>query len=156
MLWKKFWKLLVLAESHNTGDDIYRECECECWWKKIISWLRMRAWKTKSCWCLMKEYLAKKTRTHWLKHTRFYRIYFAARSRCLDAINNRYYRYGWRGVQFLWETFEDFRKDMYESYLCHVKEYWEKNTTIDRINNDLHYNKDNCRWATYYEQQHNK
>jgi hypothetical protein len=45
---------------------------------------------------------------------------------------------------------------MWESYEIHVKEYWEKNTTIDRINPNLNYCKENCRWATWKEQSLNK
>lgn len=44
---------------------------------------------------------------------------------------------------------------MYESYVAHVNEYWEKNTTIDRINWDWNYCKSNCRWATCKEQSEN-
>lgn len=45
---------------------------------------------------------------------------------------------------------------MWESYEAHVKEYWEKDTTIDRIDVNWDYCKDNCRWATYKEQFENR
>jgi len=37
---------------------------------------------------------------------------------------------------------------MYESYLNHAKEFGEKNTQLDRANNDSGYSKKNCRWVT--------
>jgi hypothetical protein len=44
---------------------------------------------------------------------------------------------------------------MYESYLKHVKQYGEKQTTLDRINSNDHYYKNNCKRATYKEQNNN-
>ncbi|MCP5375217.1 MAG: hypothetical protein H6743_03885 [Rickettsiaceae bacterium] len=67
---------------------------------------------------------------HGMSGTRFYNIYNHVKKRCKDAI-------------------------MYVSYLRHVKKYGEKDTTIDRIDNNKNYSKDNCRWATLAQQSQN-
>jgi hypothetical protein len=64
--------------------------------------------------------------------------------------------YGGRGIKCLWKSFEEFRDDMFQSYIKHVSEFGEKNTTIDRIDVNGNYCKENCRWITKTEQTMNK
>lgn len=45
---------------------------------------------------------------------------------------------------------------MHESYVEHCNKYWERNTTIDRIDVDWDYCKENCKWSTYKQQQNNR
>ena len=44
---------------------------------------------------------------------------------------------------------------MYDSYIEHINKFWEDNTSIDRINWDWNYCKENCRRATCKEQSNN-
>jgi hypothetical protein len=130
----------------------------KCWLESHIEskWF----WKY-GCKCVRLE--EKKWTKHWFQSKdnkpikRFYMIYNGLKTRCKGTAwwdASKWYHD--KGIKCEWETFEQFRDDMYESYVDHVKEYWEKNTTIDRINPNWNYCKKNCRWATYEEQNYNK
>ena len=92
-------------------------------------------------------------KTHGMGHTRFHKTWCELKYRCNNTNNPKY---GGRGIKCLWKSFEEFRDDMYELYLEHIKKYGRKNTQIDRINNNGHYCKKNCRWATLKQQARNK
>lgn len=76
--------------------------------------------------------------------------------RCNNKNHNSYDRYGGRGIKCLWKDYADFERDMVENYLLHIEKYGERQTTIDRINNDGNYCKENCKWSTWREQAFNK
>ena len=95
-------------------------------------------------------------KTHWMKNTHFYRKRSTMKWRCEYPYIHWYKNYWGRWIKCERLTFEDFMKDMYESYLDHVAKYWEDNTTIDRIDVNWNYNKENCRWLTKLEQQSTK
>lgn len=72
------------------------------------------------------------------------------KQRCDKPFNPYYIRYGARGIKYdvRWNSFEEFLSDMESS--------WKPNTSLDRINNDGNYCKENCRWATPTMQSNNR
>lgn len=62
----------------------------------------------------------------------------------------------YKNIKCLRKDFNEFYNDMYESYLTHYMEFWRDETTLDRIDSNLNYCKDNCRRATRLQQSQNR
>ena len=131
------------------------ECECcHCGKHFYHRWDEILRRGMKSCGCLLPK-------QHGMTGKRFYRIWQGMKTRCYyrnPKYNEHYKTYSAKGIKVCdrWLDFENFKEDMYESYLDHCKEFGEENTTLDRIDNDGNYEPSNCRWATYIIQRYNQ
>jgi hypothetical protein len=76
------------------------------------------------------------------------RAYHNARSRCTNPKNPRFYCYGARGIEFRFTCLQELLED--------IGERPSPEHTLDRKNNDGHYEPGNVRWATRSEQAKNR
>lgn len=147
---KKFGKLTIIKyEGKNKEGRPLCLCECDCGNYKIIIEKNIKNGNTKSCGCLGKENAIK----HGHSETRTYVTWTNMNKRCNNQNHKKYKYYGGRGIKVCgrWSNknpkgFENFLEDMGER---------PKNKTLDRINNNDGYFKENCGWITIKQQHRN-
>ena len=107
---------------------------------------------------LILEYYERKLKMKKPKNIRLYRIWFSMFDRCYNDKNIQYKNYGGRGIKVAntWFDYFQFESDMIDLYQTHEKEYGEKDTTLERIDVNGNYCKENCIWITKIEQLQNK
>ena len=109
---------------------------------------------TKSCGCLKKITgfnLGKSQIKHNMSHTSEYIAWQQLKKRCCVKTDIQYKNYGNRGIRVCdrWlESFENFYEDMGPKPSPEL--------SIERINNDGNYCKENCKWGTEEEQNSNR
>lgn len=136
---QRFWKLVVISLVKIIKWERYRLCKCDCWKEHITAWNSLKRSRTRSCWCL---HIGRPK--HNLVYSRIYSIWRNMNSRCR---NKSYKNYWWRWIKCLRKNFEEFYKDMWSAY----KEW----LTLDRIDSNWNYYKENCRRTTQKEQMNN-
>lgn len=96
---------------------------------------------TKSCGCYKKQRTIESKTTHKLTKHRLYGTWNQIMQRCNNPKHKAYKNYGGRGITVCdeWLDVKNFIDDMYSSY--------RECLTIDRIDVDGNYCKDNCRWV---------
>lgn len=150
----RFGQLLVIKRSHGKQNArVCWSCRCDCGNIVTVLAYNLKSSHTKSCGCLAKRILVKRSTTHGHsatdKESSTYRSWRGMVQRCNNPNNKGYHNYGGRGVIVCkrWLSFENFLEDMGEA---------PKGHQIDRINNNRGYYKSNCQWATRKEQARNK
>lgn len=139
--------LTVVAEAPAIywGDRKRRCWHCQCVCGKILTveHSNLRSGNTKSCGCRHEQ--------HHSSYTPEYRVYKTMFRRCYDPRCKEYPRWGGRGIMICerWrESFANFIADMGRRP--------SPDHSLDRIDNNLSYSAENCRWATDAEQSRNK
>ena len=157
MAGQRFWLLQVVRRlpiRHDLSSTEARwECICDCRKRTEVAGSKLRTGRTKSCGCFSHNAIGDRNRTHGLSSGVSeveYNAYRAMIRRCYDTTCERYEDWGGRGITVCarWlespvNFFADMGKRLGVGY------------SIERVNNNLGYSPENCKWGTDQEQQNN-
>lgn len=149
---QKFGRLIALYKLHNyhkTGS--YWLCYCECGNVTEVYLSNLSRGATMSCGCLNKELTSKRSKKHGMKNTRLYYIWSHIKARCYNKNHDNYKYYGGRGIIVC----DNWKNDFIAFYNWAIANGYQDNLTIDRIDVNGNYEPNNCRWASWKQQQRN-
>lgn len=150
----KYGRLLILREIEPViypyGSYKRVECICDCGNTVKVRLSKVLTGLTKSCGCIKREKLVSRNQKHGGRKDVLYVVWSGMKQRCNYNKYHAYHRYGGRGIKIStdWLDYSSFRRDMEKSYRAGL--------TLDRINNDGDYCKENCRWVSPKEQANNR
>ena len=125
------------------------ETMCACGCKKTVTGYLLRSGKVKSCGCKRKEMIGIRTSTHRMSKTKTYLVWNQMIQRCNNKKTKAYKHYGAKGIKVCdeWMSFDKFLSDIGEI---------PEGMSIDRIDSNGMYCKENVKLSTSIEQNNNK
>jgi len=152
MLDFKFERLTVKRKyGVNRHRKITWLCECDCGNVVVVAGTELRSGNTGSCGCLHVDIITKHGESALGRnHSAEYRAWNNMKSRCGICRERDFRNYGARGISICdrWKSFENFLEDMGRRP--------SNKHSLDRIDVNGNYCKENCRWATLSQQGRNR
>lgn len=153
---KRSGRFEYLGEQKKIGGKYHVKVLCHCGVEKFVNKHNFNIGKTKSCGCLKRE-IGKTSKTHGdsqksSKYHNLYRRWSDMKTRCYNEESKNYDGYGAKGISVC----DKWRNSYTEFKEWALKNGYEKDLTIDRIDYKGDYQPNNCRWVNVDVQANNK
>ena len=146
-----FGYLTVICQDESTIGQRNSKwlCKCKCGNTTIVTRSSLVNNHTLSCGCKKHE---SHNATHNMSKTRLYRIWRNIKNRCNRKEDKYWNNYGGRGIRIC----EEWDSDFLNFYNWSINNGYSDLLSIERIDVNLDYCPDNCKWIPIEEQQRNK
>lgn len=149
---QKFGRLTAIQYMYTKkGKSSTWMCVCECGNKTTTELSSLRNGRTQSCGCLRLERTKESVTKHKKSHTPEYHAWSNMIQRCTNPNHPEYKNYGERGIAVCSEW-----RSSFETFYRDIGSKPSKKYSLDRINNQQGYFKENCRWADAFTQAINR
>lgn len=142
-----------LSVAGNRQSVRYYKCLCKCGEATLVKPGDLHKGYKRSCGCLQIESASvpPTNKTHGLTGTPPYKAWQGAKERCSVEKRSTYMKYGGRGITMSKEWFDSF-----DAFWEDMSGTYAEGLSLDRIDVNGNYCKENCRWADNSVQSHNQ
>ena len=151
---KRYGRLVAIKRLDKNKSNQYRWlCECDCGNQHIVTNTQLVEGKSRSCGCYSNEIRGKSSVTHGMSASSEYGAWKNAIRRCTNPDDPKWEDYGGRGISVC----EEWNQPPEIGFLKFYEDMGPSNgLTLERIDVNLRYSKENCIWADCYAQGYNQ
>lgn len=131
-------------------------CVCACGKERVVPTGNLLSGSSTNCGCKKVKDFSARVRIHGLSKSKLGQTFYSIKRRCSSETFGKYPLYGGRGIKCLWPNALSFINDMSGSFAEAQKEWPNELLSIERLDVNGDYRKENCTWIPIRLQARNR